>query len=78
VGPGPVAVDPKAAPPDVRPAPAGTAFDRLGGEAGMARITDDFFAKMLPDPAVDFSRGGRGIPRPASPPPRRRDRCRAN
>ncbi len=48
-------VNPKPAPPPV----AKTLWDRLGGEAGVQKIIDDFVATGTTDPKVDFFRGGK-------------------
>jgi hemoglobin len=37
-------------------------WDRLGGEAGVTKIVDDFAGLAAPDPKVDFSRGGKYKP----------------
>ncbi len=36
-----------------------TLWDRLGGEAGVSKVVDDFVAAAATDPKVDFSRGGK-------------------
>jgi hemoglobin len=40
-------------------APAGTLWDRLGGEKNVRKVIDDFVALAAPDPNVDFFRGGK-------------------
>ena len=58
----PVVVDPKpkdkSGEPVVRPTPK-TLWDRLGGEAGVTKIIDDFANAATPDPKVDFLRHGK-------------------
>ena len=39
-------------------------WDRLGGEAGVTKIVDDFFRLAAPNPKIDFSRGGKYKPTP--------------
>ncbi len=41
-----------------------TLWDRLGGEAGVSKIVDDFFTLATPNPKIDFSRGGKYKPTP--------------
>jgi hemoglobin len=41
-----------------------TLWGRLGGEAGVSKIVDDFFTLAAPDPKIDFSRGGKYKPTP--------------
>ncbi len=41
-----------------------TLWDRLGGEAGVSKIVDDFFTLAAPNPKIDFSRGGKYKPTP--------------
>ena len=36
-----------------------TLWERLGGEAGVSKVVDDFVAAAATDPKVDFSRGGK-------------------
>ena len=36
-----------------------TLWDRLGGEAGVSKVVDDFVAAAATDPKVDFTRGGK-------------------
>jgi hemoglobin len=38
---------------------AATLWDRLGGAKGVSRVVDDFVALAVPDPKVDFTRGGK-------------------
>jgi truncated hemoglobin YjbI len=45
--------------PNGTPASKKTLWDRLGGEAGVTKIVDDFVNLAAPDPKVDFFRGGR-------------------
>lgn len=40
-------------------AAGGTLWDRLGGEAGVRKVIDDFVALAADDPKVDFTRGGK-------------------
>jgi hemoglobin len=45
------------------PSPLGkTLWDRLGGEANVKRVVDDFVATAVPDPAVNFLRDGKYKP----------------
>jgi hemoglobin len=44
--------------PAVAPSPK-TLWDRLGGEAAVAKVVDDFTAAAAKDPKVDFTRGGK-------------------
>jgi hemoglobin len=39
-----------------------TLWDRLGGEAGVSKVIDDFVAAAGSDPKVDFTRGGKYKP----------------
>lgn len=41
------------------PAKKKTLWDRLGGEAGVTKIIDDFVNLAAPDPKIDFFRGGK-------------------
>lgn len=41
-------------------------YERLGGEAAIRRVVDDFVAAAAPDPAVDFTRGGAWRATPAA------------
>jgi len=43
--------------------PAATLWDRLGGEAAVAKVIDDAVALMANDPKVDFTRGGKYKPK---------------
>jgi len=48
--------------PDVMkmgPPPTAKLWDRLGGEAGVRKVVDDFVALAAADPKVDFTRGGK-------------------
>lgn len=49
----------KGSKPDGAPAKKKTLWDRLGGEAGVTKIVDDFVNLAAPDPKVDFFRGGK-------------------
>jgi hemoglobin len=51
--------------PLVEDQPKKTLWDRLGGEAGVTRIVDDFFNAAVNDPKVDFSRHGKYKPEAA-------------
>ncbi len=43
-----------------KPSPPGSSlWDRLGGEAGVSKVVDDFVAAAATDPKVDFTRGGK-------------------
>lgn len=46
--------------------PAKSLYDRLGGEAAIRKVVDDFVAAAAPDPAVDFTRGGTWQATPAA------------
>jgi hemoglobin len=53
-------VDARPAPVAGAPAaPPATLWDRLGGQAGVTRIVDDFVDTALKDPKVNFTRNGR-------------------
>jgi hemoglobin len=41
-------------------------YERLGGEAAIRKVVDDFVALAAPDPAVDFTRGGTWQATPAA------------
>jgi hemoglobin len=45
--------------PGKPPAPSKTPWDRLGGEAGVARVVDDFVETAALDPKVNFDRNGK-------------------
>src|SRR5262249_13974812 len=56
---------PTAPAPGAAPGPsplAKTLWDRLGGEANVKRVVDDFVATAVPDPAVNFLRDGKYKP----------------
>lgn len=40
------------------PAASRSLYDRLGGEAAIRKVVDDFVATAAPDPKVNFSRSG--------------------
>jgi hemoglobin len=44
------------------PPPAKTLWDRLGGEANVKKVVDDFVKSAATDPKVDFFRGGKYKP----------------
>jgi hemoglobin len=51
------------APAAAAPTPnANTLWDRLGGEANVRRVVDDFVAAAAPDPKVNFFRNGKYTP----------------
>lgn len=52
-------VAPKVAAAKPEPPDTGTLWERLGGEAAVARIVDDFVEAALKDPKVNFTRGGK-------------------
>lgn len=41
-------------------------YERLGGEAAIRKVVDDFVAAAAPDPKVDFTRGGTWQATPAA------------
>ncbi len=41
-------------------------YERLGGDAAIRKVVDDFVALAAPDPAVDFTRGGTWQATPAA------------
>ena len=61
VNPGPVVLPQQGAVADKLPMPTGKEkplYDRLGGEAAIKAVIDDFVARAAPDPKVNFSRKG--------------------
>ncbi len=45
--------------PNPKPPTTATLWERLGGEANVKKVVDDFVAAAAPDPKVDFFRGGK-------------------
>lgn len=62
-----LALSPAAFAEEAGQAPDQSLYDRLGGEASIAAVVDDFVARAMADPAVNFTREGRPRPWEATP-----------